>query len=303
MRFLLTLIGAIAIHGAAAAACPPAGVTRSELAELRAAEFEVADHVKRRALAIGLVGCLADRDQELRDDTASEALRTWIRTYKLDVATLNSLRISQVAAIQQPDAAGFAQPFAALVLADLVNADTGKPFLSESDLAEIVQVGTTYLSGLRDYRGYDQKEGWRHAVPHTADLLMELAHHRAVGKKDQQRMLGAVATQLYAAGSQSPPQFYHFSEGSRMARAVFSVAERSDITTAEWEAWFGAFVITPEERTASKPELFARRHNLKSFLMPLYILLAESKDAGQSERVLPYVAKALKNFERVLQPM
>ena len=66
MRFLLTLIGAIAIHGAAAAACPPAGVTRSELAELRAAEFEVADHVKRRALAIGLVGCLADRDQELR---------------------------------------------------------------------------------------------------------------------------------------------------------------------------------------------------------------------------------------------
>ena len=296
MRFLLTLIGALAIHGAATAACPPAGVTRSELKELRVAEFEVADHGKRQALAIGFVGCLADRDPELRDETASEALRTWIRTHKLDVATLHSLRFSQVAAIQQADAAGFAQPFAALVLADLVNADIAKPFLSESDLAEIVQVGTTYLSGLRDYRGYDQKEGWRHAVPHTADLLMELAHHKAVGKKDQQRMLEAVATQLYAAGSQSPPQFYHFWEGSRMARAVFTLAERSDMTAAEWEAWFGAFVTTPEERRASKPELFARHHNFKSFLMPLYMSLVETKDVAQRERVLPYVAKALKRF-------
>lgn len=296
MRFLLTFIGALAIHGDATAACPPAGVTRADLKELRAAEGEVADHCKRQALAIALVGCLADPDPELRDDTASEALRAWIRSHKLDVATLHSLRISQVAAIKQPDAAGLAQPFAALVLADLVNADTVKPFMSESDLAEIVQVGTTYLSGLRDYRGYDQKEGWRHAVPHTADLLMELAHHKAVGKKDQQRILGAVATQLYAAGSQSPAQFYHFSEGSRMARAVFTVAERSDITSAEWEAWFGAFGITPEELTASKPELFARRHNFKSFLMPLYISLVETKNVAQRERLLPYVAKAIKGF-------
>ena len=81
-----------------------------------------------------------------------------------------------------------------------------------------------------------------------------------------------------------------------MARAVFTVAERSDITAAEWEAWFGAFVITPEERAASKPELFARRHNFKSFLMPLYISLVETKNVAQRERLLPYVAKAIKGF-------
>lgn len=302
MRFLISLIVAFTIHGAATAACPPDGLTRSELLDLEASKGEVADHAKRQSLAIGLTRCLADPDPVLRE-TASGAIESWIQGGKLDVATLHGLRTSEVAILKQPDPDGFATAFSALVLAELVEADSVRPFLSESDLGEIVRVGTSYLSGLRDYRGYDQKEGWRHAVPHTSDLMMALARHKAVGKKDQQLILAAVATQLYAAGSQSPPQFYHFSEGSRMARAVYYVVQRSDITTAEWEAWFGAFVITPADSMASKPELFARRHNFKSFLMPLYILLAESKDAGQSERVLPYVAKALRNFERVLQPM
>ncbi len=300
MRVLLTLIGVLAMHCAATAACPPAGVTRSDLHALQSSKGQVDDHGKRQVLAIGLVGCLSDPDPELREGTAQPAIGTWIREQKLDVATLHSLRISQLAAMRQHDTVGLAQPFAALVLADLVSADSAKPFLNESELGEIVRAGTTYLRGLRDYRGYDQKEGWRHAVPHVADLMMQLARHQGVGKKDQQMILEAVATQLYAAGSQSPPQFYQFSEGSRMARAVFYLAQRSDMTAAEWEAWFGTFVITPEERIASKPELFARRHNFKNFLMPLYILLVETKDAAQRERVLPSVAKALKRFERVL---
>lgn len=302
MRFLISLFLAFTVHNVATATCLPVGVTRSDLLNLEASKGEVADNAKRQSLAIGLVKCLADPDPTLRE-TASDALESWIQGEKLGVATLQTLRISQVAILKQNDPDGFATAFAALLLAELVKVDSVRPFLSDSDLGEIVRVGTTYLRGLRDYRGYDQKEGWRHAVPHASDLMMQLARHRAVGKKDQQLILEAVATQLYAAGSQSPPQFYHFSEGSRMARAVYYVTQRSDITTAEWDAWFGAFFITPEDRMASKPELFARRHNLKSFLMPLYILVAESKDAGKRETVLPYVAKALKNFERVLQPI
>lgn len=302
MRFVIPLILAFTVHSAATATCLPVGVTRADLLNLEASKDEVADHLKRQSLAIGLVNCLADPDPTLRE-SASDAIESWIEGGKLDVDTLHKLRISRVAVLKQNDPDGFATAFSALLLAELVKVDSIRPFLSDSDLGEIVRVGTTYLRGLRDYRGYDQKEGWRHAVPHASDLMMELARHKAVGKKDQQLILEAVATQLYAAGSQSPPQFYHFSEGSRMARAVYYVTQRSEITTAEWEAWFGAFFITPEDSLASKPELFARRHNLKSFLMPLYILVAESKDAGQRERVLPYVAKALKNFEKVFRPI
>lgn len=277
-------------------------MTRSELLDLEASRGEVADHKKRQQLAIGLVGCLADPDPALRE-IASGAIGVWLRGQKLDAATMHSLRVSHVTILKQLDPAGFATAFAALALADLVQADSAKPFLNESELSEIVRTGTNYLRGLRDYRGYDQTEGWRHAVPHASDLMMQLARHKLVGKKDQRLILEAVATQLYAAGAQSPAQFYHFSEGSRMARAVFYLGQRSDIAAAEWATWFGAFVVTPEDRMASKPELFARRHNFKSFLMPLFILLAETKDTAQRERQLPYVLKALQQFEKVLQPM
>ncbi|MES2898488.1 MAG: DUF2785 domain-containing protein [Pseudomonadota bacterium] len=296
MRFLLTIVGAFALHNAAMAACPPAGITRADILALQAVRGEVADHARRQRLAIGLTDCLSSPDPELRERSSQPSVRIWIREQKLDVSTLHNLRVSQVAAIKQHDPAGFAQAFAALVLADLVGADSVKPFLGESHLAEIMQAGTTYLSGLRDYRGYDQKEGWRHAVPHASDLLTQLARHQGIGKKNQQIILEAIATQLYAAGSQTPPQFYQYSEGSRMARTVFSLAERSEITVAEWDAWFGAFVVTTADRNASKPELFARRHNFRSFLMPLYISLLESKDMAQRERVLASVSKALQQF-------
>ncbi len=40
--------------------------------------------------------------------------------------------------------------------------------------------------------------------------------------------------------------------------------------------------------------LVARMHNLSAFLMPLYVMLSETKDAAARERMLPAVAKALK---------
>ncbi len=296
MRYLLSLIGALTIHSAALATCPPAGFTRSELVELQAANGEVADSAKRQALAIELLACLGESDSVLREQTAFPLLMTWMRTDKLELATLQTLRVSQIAALKKYDSAGLTQPFAALVLAELVRADRTKPFMNEKEIKEIVQVGTTYLSTVRDYRGHDEKEGWRHAVPHVSDLMSQLARHQAVGKTEQKLILAAIATQLYAAGAQSPPQYYHYFEGPRMGWAVFHLAVRSDIPAAEWEAWFGAFTVTRAEQEASKPELFARYHNMRSFLMPLYISLVEAKDAAPRDRIMPFVTKAVKQF-------
>ncbi len=296
MRPLLTLIGALALHNVAAAACPPAGLSRAEQVALGAAEGVVDDHAKRQALALGLIGCLADPDSVLREQTAYPALRTWLRGGKLDPAVVRTLRISQLAALQKPDAAGLAQPFAALVLADVVHADRLKPTLSGPERAEILQAGTSYLAGLRDYRGYDAKEGWRHAVPHTADLMNELAQNPAIGKQDQLLILSAVAKQLLGASAHVPVQSYQYAEGPRMARAVFSLAARSDLSAADWETWFNSVALTPADRATPSNALYARRHNFRNFLAPLYILLIESEDAAQRERILPYVKTVYKQY-------
>ena len=297
MRMLSTVLLSLAVQGSAAAAapCPPAPMSRAQLLGLEAAKFEVADDAQRQAMALGLLGCMADPDPALREGAAFPALASWLRADKLDPATLRSMRVSQLAALKQPDAAGFSQAFAVLVLAELVRADRIKPAMSSAERGEILQEGTAYLSALRDYRGYDAKQGWRHAVAHAADLMRELARHPGLSKQDQQQVLAAVATQLNSAGRQEPPHFYHFFEGDRLGVPVYYLAARGDISAAEWEAWFASLAIPKADLDgASSLSAMARYHNLKGFLMPLYIALIQSKDVAQRERLLPHVEQAYK---------
>lgn len=296
MRILISLITALSVHAVAAAACPPAGSTRAELAQLRAAKFDVADDARRTALALGLQDCLADPDPELRDGVAFGALEAWMRGQKLDVATMQRLRSTQLTALMKPDPAGFGQPFAVLVLGEVARADRIKPYLSEAERAELVQAGSAYVASVRDYRGYDEKAGWRHGVAHGADLLRQLALNPAIGKKDQQQMLTAIAAQLKAAGNHIPGHFYQYGEGERLANPVLHLAARSEFDAAEWDAWFSALVAAQAGPAVMNQAALARRHNLKSFLMPLYIILTEGKDAAARERMLPAVTKSLRNL-------
>jgi hypothetical protein len=294
MRTLPLLLAGLAVHALSVAACPPAGMSRAQLLELSAAGSEVADDARRQSLALALAGCLGERDPVLRDQVAFGALETWMRAQKLDTATLRSLRTSQLASLKKRDAAGLAQPFAAIVLGEVANDDRLQPFMTPAERSELVQAGAGYLANLRDYRGYDQKEGWRHAVAHAADLMTELALNPALSKQDQQLILAAVAAQLSGASAHTPVQFFHYSEGERMAAPVFSLASHADVSAAEWDAWFRSIAITAAEHDAMQLSSMAHRHNLRSFLMTLYISLNESKDAAQRERLLPYVRRELK---------
>lgn len=294
MRILVSLIGACAIHAGAVAACPPEGMNRGQLASLRSAKWEVADHARRQALAVGMLDCLLAPDPALRDEAGFEALQTWMRTQKLDPATMQSVRSALQARVAAPDAAGFAQPFAALVLAEVVRADRVKPFLSDAERAALVRAGTSYLAGVRDYRGYDDKDGWRHGVAHGADMMLQMAVSPALGKPEHLAILAAVAAQLSAPGAQSPAHFYRYGEGERLMAPVFYLARRTTLDAADWEAWFAT--LAPAQAPQSQATL-AHHHNLKSFLYPLYASLAESKDEAQRARLLPFVTKALKQLD------
>jgi hypothetical protein len=47
-----------------------------------------------------------------------------------------------------------------------------------------------------DYRGFDDKEGWRHGVAHGSDWLMQLALNPALDRGQLDQMLAAIATQV-----------------------------------------------------------------------------------------------------------
>lgn len=297
MRLVFAIAATLALHGIAGAACPPAGTSRAQLLELRPAKWEVADNARRQALALGMLDCLGDPDPILRDEIAFDSLSAWMRGQKLEPATVDRIRRSQLAALDKPDGAGFAQPFAALVLAEVARIDRIKPILGEPQRAELVAAGTRYLSNVRDYRGFDEKQGWRHGVAHASDLMMQLALNPALGKAAQQQILAAVAAQLTAAGAQSPAVFFHYGEGERLMRPVFYLARRGELDAPDWAAWCAGLALPAAERAATTQASLAHRHNLQGFLMPLYVSLNESKDVAQRERLLPAVKKALEQLD------
>jgi hypothetical protein len=279
--------------GHAAAACPPADYPRARLDELKAAKWVVADDAVRHKLALGLADCLAAPDPDLRDGIAFEGLQFWMRSEKLDTPTVQALRSHLQAQLQAPDPKGFARPFAALVLADVARVDRRKPYLSPEERSALVRASSDYLQGVRDYRGFDDKEGWRHGVAHGADVMLQLSLNPALDKAAQETMLAAIGSQVLAADA----HFYVYGEGSRLMAPVFYLAKRDTLGSAEWEAWITRLTDAARVRPPVTQPMLARMHNLKGFLLPLYAALNESQDQAQRARLLPIVTKTLKQFD------
>lgn len=294
--FVLVLVSSLALTGSlsvnrAGAACVPGGMQRSELLALRAAKWQVPDDARRQQLARGLVDCLTEPDPVLRDELAFEALAAWMRGEKLTPATVQALRTTLLPRLTAADPQGFSRPFAALALAEVARVDRRKPYLSPAERQELVTAAAAYLSGVRDYRGYDETVGWRHGVAHGADLVLQLALNPALGKAEHTALLAAIASQVMPAHS------YVFGEGERLMAPVFYVARRDTLTAVEWESWLTQLLATRKPIQPTSLAALAQAHNLKQFLYPLFASLSLSQDAAQRERLLPAVTKALKALD------
>ena len=158
--FLLATMAAANVN----AACPPEGITRAQLSELRGAKWEVPGE-RRGPLAIHLLDCLGHPDPAVRDEIAVEALQSWMRADQLDNTTLHTIRTTLLARLKGQDAIGFTQPFAVLVLAEVARADRLKPSLSVAERTALVREGAAWLAAWRDYRGYIDADGWRFIPP------------------------------------------------------------------------------------------------------------------------------------------
>ncbi len=280
---------------AGAQTCPPAGTSRQQLVELKAQGFAVPGEARRQALALDLLPCLGSSDPQLRDGIAFEALSKWLRDKQLTAATAGTIleRLVVQLAPDHPDPAGVERPFAALTLAEIVRFDRIEPYMTDRQLQQLVDASTRYLESIRDYRGFDEREGWRHAVAHTADMMLQLAVNPRTSRAQLDQMLAAIATQVAPAGE----HFYIYGEGQRLAQAVFYIAKRKLHTADDWQKWFEQ--VSAPAPLANWGEAWtsqrgiARRQNTMQFLTTLYLYVRES-GADFQDLVLPSIVAAIK---------
>ncbi|MBI5260079.1 MAG: DUF2785 domain-containing protein [Burkholderiales bacterium] len=284
------------LAGSAAMACAPEPWSAERLGALRQAGFQVADDTQRAQLALGLVPCLASPDPTLRDTIAYEALARWLRGGALSAATARQLGEALLPMLQQRDAAGVAAPFAALALAEVARVDRLTPIWAASERLAMVQAATDWMGAITDHRGYEPPVGWRHAVAHGADWLMQLALNPALERESLDRILDAIDRQVLPADGHA----YVHGESERLARPVLFVLRRGLHTPAEWASRLSR--LAGRARGAAAPPTtlagLAAMHNAKGFLYPLYIALHNGQDEAARERLLPGLVAALRELER-----
>jgi hypothetical protein len=274
--------------------CPPSGYARQQLDDAKANGFVLDNDISDDAFALDLANCLGSPDPVLRDGTAYEGLVALLRAERVSDEGKRAL-LAKLSAALRPgveDSAGFAQPFAALGLAEVARTDRVQPYLSLQERQELVQTGVDYLVSINDYRGFHEEEGWRHGVAHTADLLMQLALNDNIGLSEHRAMLAAIASQIAPPGV-----FYQYGESARLARPVLYIATKGTIGEEEWSDWLAE--IAAPHPLASWSDAFssdaglARRHNTSAFLRELYL----NASLGQNESLkvlLPGTIAAIK---------
>lgn len=290
-------LGAFVVAGPLHAACPPAGEAAPLVQAMWATNWQFPDSLgepARQSLALDLLDCLASPDPVWRDEMAFEALSAWMRGKQLQPATLQTMRKRLVEVLEAPaDAAGFHQPFAAIVLAEVARVDRLQTYLSAEERAALVETGTRYLAGVRDYRGFDANQGWRHGVAHGADLMLQLSLNPKLTKAQGEALRTAIAGQVLAHGGHA----YRYGESERLMAPLYHLARRDWWAAADWEAWFAALAGRRDKAVPANEAGLAQRHNLGAFLATFYVSIQESPDAPQRDRVLPGLRQALKTLD------
>ncbi|MGD9980265.1 MAG: DUF2785 domain-containing protein [Hyphomonadaceae bacterium] len=282
-------VSACATPSAQARSClPVAGFDRTGLDALKAAQWELPDDAARNRLALALAACVADADPAVRDGIAFEAYAHWLRGKQLTQTTMLALVDDLQPRLSAPEGPGFERPFAALMLSELARADRIEPYLNAERRAALLEASLAYFTNVRDYRGFDARDGWRHGVAHGADLLLQLAVNPALGKPELERIRNAIAYQV------APEEhFYIYGEPERLARPILFMAQRGLIDEDEWTRWFAQFPPAEGENLFGSQAGLARRHNVNAFLNVIYLNARVSQSAAD-DVLLPGAEAAIR---------
>lgn len=244
--------------------------------------------------ALAFADCLGDPDPEVRDKLAYEGLMVLLRADRVSDAGINDVLQKCVGFLRgDDDAGGFLKPFAALCVAEVARTDRITPHFSEKTRAETVKSVTGYMKSITDYRGFDDGDGWRHGVAHTADALMQLSLNDKIVADHHREMLTAIAAQISPQG-----HFYIYGEPARLARPVLFMAVQGKLSENEWTNWFRG-ILNPAPEMDHWNDAFssnaglAKRHNLTAFLSALHLNASNNDNV---KTIMPGLTEALKQL-------
>ncbi|MBA6380169.1 MULTISPECIES: DUF2785 domain-containing protein [unclassified Colwellia] len=271
---------------------------KKNLLQLKEDKFTLENKADKEALALQLLACLASPDAEIRDGVAFEALSYWLRNEHLSQAIHIKMfnYLTRVLESKVTDTFGVYQSFSILVLAEVVRVDRHSPFLTADQRDYLVNVGTSFLTNVKDYRGFSTKTGWQHSIAHAADLMLQLALNPKVNKAQLDKILVALASQLTANDQHS----YIQGESKRIAMAVIYVFLREQYSADDFNLWL-IKVVDPApfnqwQDVYQSEQGLIKLHNTQSFLYALYATIKPSKNKVLTEMstYLEQVIKATK---------
>ena len=297
MNKLLAIIIMLATPGLAYASQCSKHFTLDQLEALKKAKFEIKLADKRNKIAPKLLACLGHKDPKIRDGVVYEASSYWLRNQLLAPETIKTMFNDLVNAMEQPnqDDDNFTQPFAALVFSEVVRADRVAPYLSDGERQKAVGVATRYMQNITDYRGFDETDGWRHAVAHTADVFLQLSLNKNISKAQLNQMLSAIEGQV----SPSNQHAYLFGEPKRLAMAFIYIVLRGEHTTAEITQFVDKLTNpAPFSNWGSvynSKQGLAKLHNTRHFIYSIFAITGQSKNP-KLKAIQPTLAKAIKQL-------
>lgn len=273
--------------------CPPPGYDEVALSQLRAGEFSFATDAAREAFVLALPACLGSSDPDLRDGLGYTAMSALLRGGQLSESTIQALREHLLQDLENAsDPSGVHRPFIVLALSEVARVDRVSPLFFDLQREQLVTTAARYLESVADYRGYNDREGWRHGVAHGADLVLQLVLNDQVGADQLRQLRSAVQAQIAPGRGHS----YIFGEPQRLARPVLYMALRGEFSEAEWTAWFGELAspapLESWDAVWSSERGLAKLHNTRAFAQAVYVATQRSS-RPELQALLPGVNKLL----------
>ncbi|NNC37536.1 MAG: DUF2785 domain-containing protein [Hyphomonadaceae bacterium] len=282
--------------GGAASSCLSGEYTHQELQDFKQSKFAGLTGEEVNNIALSFTDCIGNPDPEIRDGLVFESLSHLIRENKLTSETMKRLNTVMLEALNGPeDPGGYLKPFAALDLSELVRADRIDPYLTDLQRAELVSATVAYMTGISDYRGYDDEEGWRHGVAHTSDLVLQFVLNDQIIEPQLRALREAIAEQVVPEGGHT----YIHGESERLARPILYMARRGTFKQDEWNTWFANFADPApfaEWGEIYKSEKgLAKLHNTKAFLNAVYI----NASLSQNENINRLATSSLEALKKL----
>lgn len=259
--------------------CETENITIEDITVMKDDNFKQLSKNNSYAIALALLNCIGHPEPEIRDGIVFETVTHILRSNLITIEQVTTLKTHLINVLNTPDSKGFAHPFAALLLSEIARVDRISSFMSQEERSIFVHRAADYIINVDDYRGYSDKEGWRHGVAHGADWLMQLALNPNLTPNDKTLIRDAVASQLM------PKQHsYIFGEAERLARPILFLAASQSYSEEEWSNWL-KIISNPSPlenwRNAFSSESdLARLHNIKAFINAIYINASASGNDG-----------------------